>query len=202
MSAELPPDADADVFAELVDRLDQQVWRHEVTVERIPSPQRIAPHAVAVEAEVDQDGAELGSGRLVLLYDPAGVEAWEGTHRCVTLARAEVDLEMVTDPLLAEVGWSWLTDALHRQGARYCAASGTVTAVSSRCFGAMEDEPERAEVEIRASWTPLLDGPDDLARHLAAWEHLLCTTAGLPDLPPGIVRLAARTGGGRRGPSL
>ncbi|WP_420175114.1 DUF3000 domain-containing protein [Luteococcus sp. OSA5] len=198
MSVQLPPDADANGFADLVRELEQFRWRSEVEVERIPSPQRIAPFSVAVSADVVSHDEELGNGRLVLLHDPAGNDAWEGTHRCVTFARAEVDLEMVSDPLLAEVGWSWLTDALERQGAQYCAASGTVTAVSSRSFGGMQDEPDRAEVEIRASWTPLVDDGHGITQHLAAWQHLLCTTAGLPDLPPGIVPLAPRAAGARR----
>lgn len=184
-------------FDGLTRELDNHSWRPEVRVERIGSPQRIAPHSAAVEADMVSDGEDLGNGRLVLLHDPQGNEAWEGTFRCVTFARADVGLEMVTDPLLAEVGWSWLTDALDNHGALYTAASGTVTAVSSRCFGAMQDEPDRAEVEIRASWTPLLDEGHGLAPHLAAWQDLLCTTAGLPALPHGVVLLGSRMGRGR-----
>lgn len=197
MSAHLPPDSGGTGFAELSRELVEHRWRPEVEVEQIPSPQRIAPHSVAVAADVVVDDEELGNGRLVLLHDPAGNDAWEGTYRCVTFARAEVDLEMVTDPLLADVGWSWLTEALERQGARYVAASGTVTAVASRCFGEMRDEPDRAEVEIRASWTPLIGPGDPITPHLAAWQELLCTTAGLPELPPGVVMLGSRTGRGR-----
>ena len=87
---------------------------------------------------------------------PAGNAAWQGTFRCVTFARAEVDPEMVTDPLLAQVGWSWLIDALDGHGAEYVAPSGTVTSVSSESFGGMADEAPSAEVEVRASWTPVL----------------------------------------------
>ena len=102
--------------------------------------------------------SEVGSGRLVLLHDPAGNAAWQGTFRCVTFARADVDPEMVTDPLLASVGWSWLIDALASHGAEYSAPSGTVTSVSSESFGGMADEPPRAEIEVRASWTPAARG--------------------------------------------
>lgn len=196
MTSPLPPDPAPDFGALTRELLDFR-WRAEVEIEQIPSPQRIAPHSVAVSADVASDGQELGAGRLVLLHDPAGNEAWQGTHRCVTFARAEVDLEMVTDPLLAEVGWSWLTDALAGHGAPYRAESGTVTAVSSRCFGGMQDEPDRAEVEIRASWTPLLGPGNALAPHLSAWQDLLCMTAGLPALPSGIVMLGSRAGRGR-----
>ncbi len=164
-------------------------WRAELDVEQIPSPQRIAPHTAAIGADVMVGGAEVGSGRLVVLHDPDGNPAWDGTFRCVTFARADVDLEMVTDPLLSEVAWSWLTDALATRGAQHTAASGTITAVSSRCFGGMVEEPDRAEVEVRASWTMLLRDPADFPRHLAAWQDLLCTTAGLPPLPEGVVQL-------------
>jgi hypothetical protein len=56
-----------------------------------------------------------------------------------------------------------------------------------------EHEP-RAEVEVRASWTPLLTDGDGLSAHLAAWAELLCTTAGLPPLPAGVVMMPSRRG--------
>ncbi len=163
-----------------------------MAVEEIPAPQRIAPFSAAITADVLVGGDEVGSGRLVLLHDPAGNAAWEGTFRCVTYARADVDPEMVTDPLLATVGWSWLTDALAAHGAAYGAPSGTVTSVASESFGGMADEAARAEVEIRASWTAELVEGRGLNAHLAAWAELLCTTAGLPPLPPGVVMMPSR----------
>src|SRR3954451_23996895 len=121
-------------------------WRPELVVEEIPAPQRIAPFSAAVTADVLVDGDDVGSGRLVLLHDPAGNAAWEGTFRCVTFARAEVDPEMVTDPLLAQVGWSWLIEALTAHGAAYDSPSGTVTSVASESFGGMAEEEPRAEI--------------------------------------------------------
>lgn len=173
-------------------------WRPELTIEEIPAPQRIAPYAVAIAADVEVDDEELGNGRLVLLHDPDGNPAWDGTFRCVTYARASVDAEMVTDPLLADVGWSWLVDALDRHHAAFLAPSGTVTAVSSRSFGSMEGDPARAEVEIRASWTPVVARGDDLAAHVHAWQDLLCMVAGLPLLPEGVVAIPLHRGGKRR----
>ena len=180
------------LFDEAVTALQAMHWRPELVIEEIPAPQRIAPHAVAVAAEVVSGGDDLGNGRLVLLHDPAGNPSWDGDFRCVTYARADVDAEMVADPLLTEVGWSWLTDALERYDAAYTAPSGTVTAVSSRAFGAMSADPSRAEVEIRASWTPVVTSADDVTRHLMSWSELLCTTAGLPPLPEGVVVMSAR----------
>ena len=94
--------------------------RPEVVLEETPAPQRLAPHAVALTADViaPQDPeTELGTGRLVLLHDPAGHEAWQGTFRVVTYVRAELEHEMAADPLLPGVGWAWLTEALDGHGA-------------------------------------------------------------------------------------
>ncbi len=170
-------------------------WRPELKVEEIPAPAKIAPFAVAISAEVELNDEELGSGRLVLLHDPAGSASWNGDFRCVTYARADVDPEMVTDPLLTEVGWSWLIDALERNQADYTSPSGTVTAVSSRSFGGIADDPPRAEVELRASWTPIISTSADVIRNLQAWSELLCLTAGLPPLPDGVVPIAPRRSG-------
>lgn len=175
------------LFDEVVGALKGVPWRPELTIEEIPAPQRIAPYAVAIGATVATGDEELGNGRLVLLHDPAGNPAWDGTFRCVTYARATVDSEMVTDPLLPEVGWSWLTDALDRHAADYLAPSGTVTSVSSQSFGSMAGEPHRAEVEIRASWTPRVVVGSDVAPHVLGWQDLLCMVAGLPPLPEGVV---------------
>ena len=73
-------------------------------------------------------------------------------------------------------------------GADYTAPSGTVTAVSSKSFGSMEGDPDKSEVEIRASWTA---EDSKLDRHLTAWLDVLGSAAGLP--PPG-VRLLGPSG--------
>lgn len=176
--------------------------RAEVVLEETPAPQRLAPYAVALTADVispsDPD-TELGTGRLVLLHDPAGHEAWEGTFRVVTYVRAELDEDMAADPVLPGVGWAWLTEALDGHGAAFTAASGTVTRVSSESFGAIAGEPASAQIEIRASWTPVEDQlPGGLGAHLLAWCDLLCTTAGLPPTTPGVVSLPVRRRQARR----
>jgi hypothetical protein len=134
-----------------------------------------------VERDSEDDIAE---GRLILLHDPAGHEAWEGVFRLVTYVTSELDAEMATDPFLPEVGWSWLTDALDHNGAHYKAAAGTVTQTLSTRFGDLSGTPPTADIEIRASWTPL---DRELAPHLEAWCSLLSSTAGLP--PPGVAAL-------------
>src|SRR6187549_1701741 len=160
-----------DTFRRAVEDLISASWRSELHVEELPAPQRIAPFSAAITADVVVTGEELGSGRFVLLHDPAGNTAWQGTFRCVTFARADVDPEMVTDPLLASVGWSWLIDALGSHGAEYLAPSGTVTSVASESFGGMAEEAPRAEIEVRASWTPLLTEGNGIKSHLAAWAE-------------------------------
>jgi hypothetical protein len=177
-------------FERAVQQLRTARFRPEVFAEEMPAPQRIAPYASALSADVTVDGEDVGTGRIVLLHDPAGNDAWEGTFRCVAYARADIDPELVTDPLLAEVGWSWLTEALEAHGAEYGAPSGTVTSVASESFGGMAAEPGTAQIEIRASWTPI----GDLIPHVEAWGELLCTAAGLPPVPEGVATMPSRRG--------
>ncbi|HYU66318.1 MAG TPA: DUF3000 family protein, partial [Jatrophihabitantaceae bacterium] len=107
-------------FRAAVSSLRQAVVRPEVRVEPIRSPQRLAPWSYAVAADVRAaDGTELATGRLVLLHDPDGAEAWDGVLRLVAFASAELESDMAGDPLLPEVGWSWLTGALAERGATY-----------------------------------------------------------------------------------
>ena len=93
-------------FRAAVAQLRAARLRPEVFCEEMPAPQRIAPFASALSADVTVDGVDVGTGRIVLLHDPQGNDAWAGTFRCVAYARAEIDPEMANDPLLAEVGWS------------------------------------------------------------------------------------------------
>lgn len=158
----------------------------------VPAPKRMAPWAVAVAAEVSRDEQDVASGRFVVLHDPGGQDGWDGDTRVVALVEAQVEVEMATDPMLAPVGWSWLTEALEQRQAAHTVAGGTVTRTVSSRFGELArsaaDPDDSSEVEIRASWT-VLPGPDglDLGRHLSAWCDLLCATAGLP--PPGVAAL-------------
>jgi hypothetical protein len=173
------------------------VLRPEISCEEMPAPQRIAPYASALSADVTVDEVDAGTGRLILLHDPEGNEAWAGgTFRCVLYARADIDPEMITDALLGGVGWTWLTEALEMHEAPYEAISGTVTRVATENFGSMEEEDATAQIEIRASWSPVPDasGHLDLRPHVEAWGELLCTAAGLPPVPEGVAILPSRRG--------
>ncbi|MGW6461986.1 DUF3000 domain-containing protein [Streptomyces sp. NPDC055078] len=174
-------------FGLAVEALRAARLRPEIEVEAARPPQRLAPYAYALEAAVVDGEEDLADGRLVLLHDPAGHDAWQGTFRLVTLVRAELEPEMASDPLLPEVSWSWLTGALAARGLSYGEPSGTVTRAGSHYFGGLSQRRPATQIEIRASWTPRegLGGVPDSAAHLAAWCDLLCQIAGLPPSPAG-----------------
>ena len=185
-----------EVFRDAVALMRTAALRPEIHCEEMPAPQRIAPWSAALSADVTVDDEDLGTGRLILLHDPAGNDAWSGTFRCVAYARADVDPELGQDPMLGAVGWSWLTDALAAHGADHLEPSGTVTRVTTESFGTMADEVGTAQVEIRASWTPAEDedGRVDMRAHVETWGELLCTAVGLPPVPEGVTAIPSRRG--------
>jgi hypothetical protein len=182
-----PTSAAPEAFTRAVAGLRTAVPRAEIVLEEITAPQRLAPYAFALSATVLRDGEDVASGRLILLHDPAGHEAWQGDIRLVTLITAELEADLAGDPLLPAVGWTWLTDALDLSGARYTAIGGTITQTMSTRFGDLAGPPATADVEIRASWTPVTE---DLGAHLQGWCAMLSSTAGLP--PPGVTSLPDR----------
>ncbi|MFI8104907.1 DUF3000 domain-containing protein [Streptomyces sp. NPDC101118] len=186
-------------FRRAVDGLRKARLRPGIEIDPTAPPKRLAPHAYALEAAVVEDDEDLADGRLILLHDPAGHEAWHGTFRLVTLVRAELEPEMAADPLLPEVCWSWLTGALEARGLTYGEASGTVTRAGSYYFGGLSARRPATQIEIRASWTPRegVGGVPDTAAHLSAWCELLAQVAGLPPAGPAdtaVVSLPQRRG--------
>ncbi len=182
------PDDAPEEFLAAVRRLRAVRLRPEVVLEEVPAPQRIAPFALALSADAVADGEELATGRFVVLHDPASPEAWEGDFRVVSFVRAALEPELGADPLLGQVGWSWLEESLAAAGVAAVAVGGTVTRVVSESYGSLAAKPPTVELEVRASWTPL----GDLGEHLEAWATLLCTVGGLPPLPDGVAPLARR----------
>ena len=161
------------------------------------APQRLAPWATRVgravaEPDDGDDDVEIASARFIVLFDPEGHEAWNGTTRCVGYLSAATDEELVDDAMFSEVAWSWLTDALTEAGAAHHAVGGTVTRTASTRFGDLAGPEHTVDVEMRASWTA-----EDTAldRHLLAWLEVLGNAAGLP--PPGVRLLGPsdRSGG-------
>ena len=116
MGGDEPPAA----FRAALDALAGVRARPEIVLEHIPAPQRLAPWAHAVGARVaepgtdEDDDLEIASARFIVLFDPDGHEAWNGTTRCVGYLSAATDEELVDDAMFSEVAWSWLTDALDR----------------------------------------------------------------------------------------
>ena len=160
--------------------------------EDVPAPKRLAPYASAIAATIERDGADVAWGRLILLYDPDGQEGWDGAFRLVAYVRADVEPEIAADPLLGEVGWSWLSEALDAHVPGYAVPSGTVTRVITEGFGAKRDELPLTGFELRASWSPTGPGNHaddrdldtlDLSAHISAWCDCMSAAAGLE--PPG-----------------
>ena len=187
----------ADAFALALEQLKAIDVRPEFEIDEAPAPQRLAPAAVALTAEMSDPESDAASGRFVLLHDPDGVEEWEGSFRAVIFVRAALEQDLVDDPLLHDVGWSWVTEALTGRACRATQLGGTVTRTSGRSFGTMGDRPADGFVEIRASWTPV-EAPDtgevldDMANHGSAWIDLMAQAAGLQPLPHGVARVGDR----------
>jgi len=184
--------------------------RDDLELEDWPAPKRLAPHAFALAATAYRDGEEAGTGKLMLLYDPDGQDGWTGTFRIVCHVQADVEEEMAADPLLGEVGWSWLTDALELHAPGYTVPSGTVTRVITEGYGTKSDQPTDTGFELRASWCPATssledaaDTADEISGAVVAWCDVLAAAAGLP--AQGTVAISSRPGhqraaslGGRR----
>jgi hypothetical protein len=169
------------LFGQALDAVRGAGTRPELVLTEIPAPTGLAPHAIAMAGDVRpaRHGVDslLGTGRFVLLHDPAAPEAWGGTFRVVCFAQAPLETDIGLDPFVAGVAWSWLEDALAARSAVYSAASGTATKVLSTGFGELAGQSDGAHLEIRASWTP---DQDSIAASVEGWSELLCLLAGLP----------------------
>lgn len=161
-------------FVEALTSVRRAPRPRDLALEEVPAPRRLAPYAAALSADTLEDPA-LATGRLVILHDPQGQDAWQGDFRLVLQVTARLEPELATDPALSQAAWSWLTDALDGAGAGYHNLVGTVTTVQSETFGGLELTDSCAHAEVRASWTPV---SPDLAPHLAAWYTLVHVAAG------------------------
>ncbi|WP_245905981.1 DUF3000 domain-containing protein [Mycolicibacterium palauense] len=170
--------------------------RPEIELGPIRPPQRLAPYSYAVGAEVrhpevpdvpeQSDGDAFG--RLILLHDPEGSDAWDGTMRLVAYIQADLDSSEAIDPLLPEVAWSWLVDALETRADHFTALGGTVTATTSVRYGDISGPPRAHQLELRASWTATTL---ELGFHVQAFCEVLEHAAGLP--PVGVTDLGSRS---------
>ena len=167
-----------------------------------PAPAKLAPHALALNAEVTVAGDRLADGRLVILHDPRGQDAWNGTWRIVLFASAELDDTMLGDPLLNDMGWTWLQEALGERDLAVGSFGGTVTRTVAASFGTLADRPPGGDLEIRAAWTAVVDAPHPKLRnptvpaiitgHVMAWIDLLELITSLEPVQEGVTRLRPR----------
>jgi len=83
-------------FQRAVARLDVARLRAEVELGPLPAPARLAPwsHALSLTLYPAGSDEELASGRMILLFDPEGVDAWGGSLRIVVFATCELDTEI------------------------------------------------------------------------------------------------------------
>lgn len=170
--------------------------RPEIELGPIRPPQRLAPYSYALGAEVKHPETEIvpersegdAFGRLILLHDPEGAEAWDGTMRLVAYIQADLDSSEAVDPLLPEVAWSWLIDALDARAEHVAALGGTVTATTSVRYGDISGPPRAHQLELRASWTATTMALD---AHVQAFCEVLEHAAGLP--PAGVTDLSTRS---------
>ena len=162
-----PNDLAPTAFRAALAALGQVRIRSEIEIGELPAPTRLAPWSHALSAEVvwGGDRPESASGRLILLHNPDGVAAWDGTLRIVIFLTAEVDDEIARDPLLPDVAWSWLTDCLELSGASYTALGGTVTSTSSTRFGDIAGPAGPMTWRYALRGPPPTTGPDSIWRH-------------------------------------
>jgi len=189
----MPPLGRADdapsAFRRAVESLREPAVRSEIEVEDIPAPKRLAPHAVAMSATVRADGEDAAFGRLIVLYDPQGTRDWPSSFRVVVWVTADLETEIATDPLLGQVAWSWLTEALEARQTPHQQLSGTVTRATTEGFAGKADQPTTTELELRASWSP---DSEELSADMEVWLDLLSAAAGLP--PVDVADIAQRRG--------
>ena len=150
-----------------------------ILLEEVPPPRRLAPFTAALAmrtTDEDEAGQPLSTGRMVILHDPVEQIGWHGTFRVVCQLRAQVDTEMIGDPLLSEGVWGWMLDCLDTAGAGLHDLTGTVTREMSETFGGLELRGSSLFVEVRASWTP---NSEYLGEHLSGWADVMRRTAGI-----------------------
>ena len=168
------------------------LFRDDLSVREIAAPTGLAPEALALAGDVrPEEGAlesAFGTGRLILLHDADEPSPWNGPWRIVCFAQAPLEPDIGTDPMLADVAWAWLTDALGSRHAAFHSASGTATKTLSKGFGSLAAEGDGAQIELRASWSP----QGAIGPHVEAWAELVCMLAGLPPGSEGIAMLGSR----------
>lgn len=177
-------------FRLAVESLRASSVRDELVIKQIDAPGKLAKHEVAFSANVDATATDvatdLGTGRFVLLWDPEEPEPWQSRFRVITFAKSPLETDIGADEQITDVAWAWLTEALANRHANFIAEAGTATRIISSGYGALNNQDDHAELEIRASWSPV---DTNANAHLEAWQDLVCIMSGLPNLPAGVSNL-------------
>lgn len=183
---DVPPDAPAE-FRVALESLKHAAIRSEIDVETIPAPPAIASHAITFKANIKENltGVEgdAGTGRFVMLWEPEPQEAWASRFRVVIFAKSPLETNIGADEEISDVVWAWLNEALQNRHAEFGAIAGTATRIMSTGYGSLSAQHDHAELELRASWSPLTT---DIASSFEAWLDLICIMSGFPNLPAGI----------------
>jgi hypothetical protein len=179
-------------FRLAVESLRAASVRDELVLQQIDAPGKLAKHEVAFSANIDAASTDvatdLGTGRFVLLWDPEEPEPWGSRFRVITFAKSPLETDIGADEQIADVAWAWLTEALQNRHANFIAEAGTATRIISSGYGALSNQSDHAELEIRASWSPV---DTNANAHLEAWQDLVCIMSGLPNLPAGVSSFAS-----------
>lgn len=164
-------------FDRIADSLRAVSARPLVELTEIPAPEDLAPFAIAFAAHVHapEANADTGVGRFVLLADTAPQESWASNFRVIVFGKSSLETDIASDSHADQAAWSWLVEALGKNGSGYSAIAGTVTKVNSSGFGSLEIEQNHAEIEIRASWSPT---DDNFVTHLNAWQDFILGLSG------------------------
>lgn len=148
-------------------------WDPRLRIARFPIRAHLAPFGTSITGDVlpedaapaertrppEGTGARQATGRFVLLHDPQVPESWDGPFRIVAFVRAGMDPHSAGREGFAQLAWTRLTDALREHGARYRRAGATVTHQVSASVGELAEHGAHAQLELRASWTPVPASP-------------------------------------------
>lgn len=171
------------IFQLAVQQMRHADVREELTLTQIPAPGQLAKESVSFAADITgpeaSDHIDAGTGRLVLMHEPASREQWGGDFRIVAFSKSPMEAFISDDERIADVAWAWLMEALRNRGAEFSHEAATVTRVINTGFGSLAGQSEHAELEMRASWTP----SGDFGPHIEAWQDLVCMMSGYPLLP-------------------
>ena len=188
-------------FRAAVDSMHAARLRPEVFCEEMPAPQRIAPYAAALSADVTVDGTDVGTGRIILLHDPAGQRRL-GRHLPLRGLRPRRDRARPDHRpdarrrrlVLADRGARRPRCGVRRRlRHRHPGRHRELRRHGRRGRHRADRDPRLVDARPRRR-TPPAGAPLDLAAHVEAWGELLCTAVGLPPVPEGVTAMPSRRG--------